>query len=103
MHAQDSYHDDKSYNNVNSVNSNNNNINLSVNNNNDDLVDRGTKKQFVRTHRRNASSTDNGISVAYVRERDSDGADRWVLERRRTAEDGAMELIGREFISQGWI
>lgn len=98
VHPQDPYHDDKSYDNTKK-----NNSNVSNKNSNDDVVDRATEKQFVRTHRRNASSTDNGISVGYVRERDSDGADRWVLERRRTAEDGAMELVGREVISQGWI
>ncbi|ORY12842.1 hypothetical protein BCR34DRAFT_536417 [Clohesyomyces aquaticus] len=42
-------------------------------------------------------------SVAYVREHDEQGGDRWVLERRRTAESGELELIGREIVEGGRI
>lgn len=43
-------------------------------------------------------------SVAYVKERDDEaGTFRWVLERRRTAEDGGVEIVGREVISGGRI
>jgi hypothetical protein len=31
------------------------------------------------------------------------GGDRWVLERRRTAESGELELIGREIVEGGRI
>jgi hypothetical protein len=51
-------------------------------------------------HSRKGSSTD---SVAYVREHDEMGGDRWVLERRRTAESGELELIGRSIVEGGRI
>jgi hypothetical protein len=52
------------------------------------------------THSRKASTAD---SVAYVREQDEMGGDRWVLERRRTAESGELELVGREIVEGGRI
>ncbi|KAF2799271.1 hypothetical protein K505DRAFT_231444 [Melanomma pulvis-pyrius CBS 109.77] len=42
-------------------------------------------------------------SVAYVREHDELGGDRWVLERRRTAESGELELVGRSIVEGGRI
>jgi hypothetical protein len=51
-------------------------------------------------HSRNGSAAD---SVTYVREQDAAGEGRWVLERRRTAESGELELIAREFIESGRI
>ncbi|KAJ1338112.1 hypothetical protein MN608_00970 [Microdochium nivale] len=56
------------------------------------------------THRptmghRHKSSAD---SISYVKEEDS-GETRWILERRRTAESGEMELLGREIIHGGRI
>ena len=36
--------------------------------------------------------------MAYVREHDEAGEGRWVLERRRTAESGELELVGREIV-----
>ena len=60
------------------------------------------QKSYKKTHRRNGSSTDS-VSVAYIRERDSAGEDRWVLERRRTAEGGVVELVGREIVAGGRI
>lgn len=53
-----------------------------------------------RAHSRNGSAAD---SVTYIREQDENGGDRWVLERRRTAETGELELIGREFVEGGRI
>ena len=100
VHLQNPYYDNKGH--KDNDEDRNNNVSNSSSSN-DNLIDRKFEKTFVKTHRRNASSTDNSISVAYVRERDPDGADRWVLERRRTTEDGTMELVGREVISQGWI
>ena len=56
----------------------------------------------ARTHSRNSSGAD---SVTYVREQDpaGTGQPRWVLERRRTSEQGNLELIGREIVQGGWI
>ena len=54
----------------------------------------------MKTHSRNGSGAD---SVTYKREQDADGKERWVLERRRTAESGLMELIGREVVEGGRI
>lgn len=51
-------------------------------------------------HSRKGSAAD---SVTYVREHDEAGEGRWVLERRRTAESGELELIGREFVEGGRI
>jgi hypothetical protein len=52
------------------------------------------------SHSRKGSAAD---SVAYVREHDEQGGDRWVLERRRTAESGELELVGREIVEGGRI
>lgn len=56
----------------------------------------------AKTHSRNGSGAD---SVTYVREPDPEnrGKPRWVLERRRTSEQGNLELIGRELVQGGWI
>lgn len=43
-------------------------------------------------HSRNSSGAE---SVSYAREKDG----RWVLERRRTGDDGELELIGREYLA----
>ena len=43
-------------------------------------------------HSRNSSGAD---SVSYARETDG----RWVLERRRTGDDGGLEVIGREYLA----
>ncbi|KAI7536059.1 hypothetical protein KC331_g11678 [Hortaea werneckii] len=41
--------------------------------------------------------------VTYVKEQNSNGSPRWILERRRTSEFGQLELIGREVVQGGWI
>ena len=53
-------------------------------------------------HSRKGSGAD---SVTYVREPQSAGSGkpRWVLERRRTGEQGQQELVGRELVQGGWI
>lgn len=51
-------------------------------------------------HSRKGSAAD---SVTYVREHDEAGEGRWVLERRRTAESGELELVGREIVEGGRI
>jgi hypothetical protein len=52
------------------------------------------------SHSRKGSTAD---SVTYVREQDDHGSDRWVLERRRTADTGELELVGRELVEGGRI
>ena len=47
-------------------------------------------------HSRQSSGAE---SVSYSR--DPDGSGRWMLERRRTGDDGETEVIGREFLSGG--
>lgn len=56
----------------------------------------------AQSHSRSGSGAD---SVTYVREPDPErnGKERWVLERRRTSEQGQLELIGRELVQGGWI
>ena len=55
----------------------------------------------AQSHSRSGSGAD---SVTYVREPDPEnGKQRWVLEKRRTSEQGQLELIGRELVQGGWI
>lgn len=44
-------------------------------------------------------------SVTYVQEQDpaGTGQPRWVVERRRTSEQGQLELVAREIVQGGWI
>ncbi|KAK4978070.1 hypothetical protein LTR42_002447 [Elasticomyces elasticus] len=58
------------------------------------------KVPAMQTHSRKGSD-----SVTYVREQDPNGgpSPRWVLERRRTSEQGQLELVGREVVQGGWI
>ncbi|KAI4728633.1 hypothetical protein E4T49_03624 [Aureobasidium sp. EXF-10728] len=58
------------------------------------------ERQPHQTHSRAGSGADN---ITYVREEDSSGGKRWVLERRRTSEAGLLELIGREVVEGGRI
>jgi hypothetical protein len=58
------------------------------------------ERQPYQTHSRSGSGADN---ITYVREEDSMGGKRWVLERRRTSEAGLLELIGREVVEGGRI
>ncbi|MCJ1391506.1 hypothetical protein MMC18_004370 [Xylographa bjoerkii] len=51
-------------------------------------------------HSRSSSGTE---SVSYIKELDEDGADRWVLEKRRTAEGGQIEILGRQVVEGGRI
>jgi hypothetical protein len=50
-------------------------------------------------HHHTASSD----SISYMKEDDPVGGERWVLERRRTAETGEVEILGREVVSGGRI
>ena len=44
-------------------------------------------------------------SVTYIQEQDpaGNGQPRWVIERRRTSEQGQLELVAREVVQNGWI
>lgn len=50
-------------------------------------------------HHHTASSD----SISYMKEDDPIVGERWVLERRRTAESGEVEILGREVVSGGRI
>jgi len=50
-------------------------------------------------HNHTASSD----SISYMKEDDPVVGERWVLERRRTAESGEVEILGREVVSGGRI
>ncbi|PQE33988.1 peptidase serine carboxypeptidase protein [Rutstroemia sp. NJR-2017a WRK4] len=47
--------------------------------------------------------TGSSESISYSKEEDPVRGERWVLERRRTAESGEVELLGREVLSGGAI
>ena len=61
-----------------------------------------TRAHNTHGHSRNSSGTE---SVTYVQEQDpaGNGPPRWVLERRRTSEQGQLEVIAREIVQGGWI
>jgi hypothetical protein len=54
------------------------------------------------THSRNGSGADS-VTYAQVPDPDGSGRPRWMLEKRRTSEQGLSELIGREIVQGGWI
>ncbi|KAM3075617.1 hypothetical protein ACMFMG_007753 [Clarireedia jacksonii] len=60
---------------------------------------RETENGFRKQHRNTGSSE----SISYSKEEDPVRGERWVLERRRTAESGEVELLGREVLSGGAI
>lgn len=51
-------------------------------------------------HKRNSSGAD---SVSYIKERSGDGSATWVIEKRRIAESGQVEIVGRELVMGGRI
>ena len=53
----------------------------------------------LKKHRHTGSSD----SISYMKEEDPVTGERWVLERRRTAETGEVEVLEREVISNGRI
>ncbi|CZT20729.1 uncharacterized protein RCC_06587 [Ramularia collo-cygni] len=88
-------------------------VDLTPRKNSQPVVDHSTAKKLPResitsqsegqtSHSRQGSNAD---SVTYVREPDPDnsGKPRWVMERRRTSEQGQLQLIGRELVQGGWI
>ena len=63
----------------------------------------------VKAHSRTSSGQgpsglggSNADSVAYIKEKDEEGA-RWVMERRRTVEGGQVEVLGRQLVEGGTI
>lgn len=56
--------------------------------------------EMIRRHVRSSSATG---SISYVKETDEAGGNCWVLERRRTGEDGEGEVVEREVMSAGRI
>ncbi|KAA8623557.1 hypothetical protein PtrSN002B_010568 [Pyrenophora tritici-repentis] len=73
---------------------------LSPISNSSPITPNGSGGGWNRGHSRKGSAAD---SVTYVREHDEAGEGRWVLERRRTAESGELELIGRQIVEGGRI
>ncbi|EFQ87459.1 hypothetical protein CFE70_006154 [Pyrenophora teres f. teres 0-1] len=73
---------------------------LSPISNSSPITPNGSSGGWNRGHSRKGSAAD---SVTYVREHDEAGEGRWVLERRRTAESGELELIGRQIVEGGRI
>jgi hypothetical protein len=57
------------------------------------------KEKGVRKHRYTGSAE----SISYLKEDDPVSGERWILERRRTAESGEVEFLGREVVSGGRI
>jgi hypothetical protein len=53
-------------------------------------------KSQNNTHGHSRASS-GAESISYVK--DPDGSGRWVLERRRTGDDGELEIIGREYVA----
>lgn len=53
----------------------------------------------MRRHRHTGSAD----SISYMKEDDPVQGERWVLERRRTAESGEVEILGREVVKGGRI
>jgi hypothetical protein len=59
----------------------------------------GSSTRRAQGHRHTASAD----SISYMQEKDPISGARWVLERRRTAESGEVEILGREVVSGGRI
>ncbi|KAM0139662.1 hypothetical protein ACHAO1_002721 [Botrytis cinerea] len=57
------------------------------------------RPSFTKQHK----STTSAESISYMKEGDPIKGERWVLERRRTADSGEVEVLGREVLSGGAI
>ncbi|KAF7938724.1 uncharacterized protein EAE98_001062 [Botrytis deweyae] len=62
-------------------------------------VEKVQRPSFIKQHK----STTSAESISYVKEDDPVKGGRWVLERRRTADSGEVEVLGREVVSGGAI
>lgn len=58
-----------------------------------------TRPSYTKRHKSTASAE----SISYSKEDDPIKGGRWVLERRRTADSGEVEVLGREVLSGGAI
>ncbi|THV55019.1 hypothetical protein BGAL_0015g00020 [Botrytis galanthina] len=62
-------------------------------------VEKIRRPSFIKQHK----STTSAESISYMKEDDPIKGERWVLERRRTADSGEVEVLGREVLSGGAI
>jgi hypothetical protein len=60
----------------------------------------GPSKAGKKTKHHHSASSD---SISYIKEDDPVVGERWVLERRRTAESGEVEILEREIVRGGRI
>ncbi|TEY73513.1 hypothetical protein BOTCAL_0077g00340 [Botryotinia calthae] len=68
-------------------------------NENEGEVEKVRRSSFTKQHK----STTSAESISYMKEDDPIKGERWVLERRRTADSGEVEVLGREVLSGGAI
>ncbi|OIW25696.1 hypothetical protein CONLIGDRAFT_672676 [Coniochaeta ligniaria NRRL 30616] len=59
----------------------------------------GLGRDSGKRHRHKGSAD----SISYIKEEESGGETRWVMERRRTGEGGEVEILGREVVEGGRI
>ncbi|KUJ15417.1 uncharacterized protein LY89DRAFT_112162 [Mollisia scopiformis] len=71
----------------------------SSNNMNTNTGARDERDKGIKKHRYTGSAE----SISYLKEDDPVTGERWILERRRTAESGEVEFLGREVVSGGRI
>lgn len=65
------------------------------------FVKRGSQKSHRTHYHRKKGSAD---SISYVKEKETEsGETRWVMERRRTADSGEVEILDREILENGRI
>ncbi|TVY43043.1 hypothetical protein LOCC1_G006327 [Lachnellula occidentalis] len=63
------------------------------------LSEDATGKENLKKHKHSGSME----SISYLKEEDPVIGERWILERRRTCEDGGVEVLGREVVKGGRI
>ncbi|TVY42015.1 hypothetical protein LSUB1_G004078 [Lachnellula subtilissima] len=63
------------------------------------LAEDATGKENFKKHKHSGSTG----SISYLKEEDPITGERWILERRRTGEDGGVEVLGREVVKGGRI
>ena len=64
----------------------------------------GEPSQMQQHRRRSSAESDSGTSsVAYIRDLDKDGVERWFLERRKMKPNGELIVTGREPVELGGI
>ncbi|KAL8809985.1 MAG: hypothetical protein Q9223_002708 [Gallowayella weberi] len=63
----------------------------------------GPPPRPAKGHSRNGSNTSESVSYVHEMGSEDGGPGRWVLEKRRTDEDGVVEVLGREIVEGGRI